>query len=328
MTIADPLIRGAGAVMVVASSLLAPTVAAAQAVVVEGRVIEAGGTGIEGAIVELEGQRPTITNGEGGFRFEKVQPGRRWVRVRAFGYVSLDGTVLVGRDTTVTLTLELAPFQLDSLVVAAHGVEVNGQVWDTLRGFPLADADVMTSQGQVTASNGRGRFKVDAWENVPIRILVRAFGYLPVDTLVVPSGDERIRFELEDDSVVDRMIGVEVRRLEDRAHPQISALMGSMNRDDLLRWSGTTLMELLRTKFPIHGRRVRCVIFDEDYLDPMAAAGMLETTLARDVERIEFLFRGAMLRVYTRPFMRTMLGGGLQLREPVYVEIADPPYCQ
>lgn len=327
-TVAIRLIKRwrAGVAIVVAATILAPSVAAAQAAVLKGRVIEAGGRGIEGAIVELEGHAPTMTDASGDFRFENVEPGRHWVQVRAFGFASLSDTVLMSRDMTLTLTLEMAPFPLDSLVVAARKVRMGGQVWDTVLGFPLA-ADIITSQGQSTRSSSRGRFKLEVWEDVPIQILVQAFGYLPVDTLVVPVAGADIRFDLVADPLVDRMIGVEVSRLEERAKPQLSALLGAMNRDDLLRWRGTTLMDLLRTEYPVHGRRVRCVIFDEESLSPQMAAGMLETTLVRDVERIEFLFRGAMLRVYTRGFMRAMIGGGLELREPVYVSIADPPLC-
>jgi hypothetical protein len=46
------------------------------------------------------------------------------------------------------------------------------------------------------------------------------------------------------------------------------------------------------------------------------------------VERMEFLFGGAMLRIHTREFIRTMLGAGIDLRPPVFVDMASPPFCR
>jgi hypothetical protein len=34
-----------------------------------------------------------------------------------------------------------------------------------------------------------------------------------------------------------------------------------------------------------------------------------------------------MLRINTREFMRTMLGGGIELAVPTYVDMARPPFC-
>lgn len=73
--------------------------------------------------------------------------------------------------------------------------------------------------------------------------------------------------------------------------------------------------------------RLGCVILDERSLTPAAADGVIRTMLAEDVERIEFLFRPRMLRIYTREFMRTMLGGGIELAVPTYVDMARPPFC-
>ncbi|MQA92945.1 MAG: hypothetical protein GEU90_22480 [Gemmatimonas sp.] len=38
--------------------------------------------------------------------------------------------------------------------------------------------------------------------------------------------------------------------------------------------------------------------------------------LPEEVERIEFMFRGAMLRIYTREFMQHMIARDLELRTP------------
>jgi len=90
------------------------------------------------------------------------------------------------------------------------------------------------------------------------------------------------------------MIEHELARLDDRAGGRRAIGMGPLNRDDLLRWSGATLLDILRARFPIRGRRVRCVVLDERDVGISMLGPTLQTTLANDVERIEFLFRGAM----------------------------------
>ena len=307
--------------------LIPDDVASQTGVVLEGRVIEVNGPGVEGAIVQLEGQRPITTTAGGRFRFEGVELGPHQVQVSALGYVSVIDTVIVNRGGFITISLEIAPFLLDSLVVDVEEVGLRGQVREARGGRSLPGADVGTSRGHVTRTDNRGRFRFDAWAEVPIQILIRAFGYLPMDTVVVPAKGRRFTFDLAEDSVVKRMIGVELRRLEERAGGHMAITMRPLNREELLRWRGASLKEVLRVKFPIRRRRLRCVVVDEKALTPEMTDGVLDTTLAQDVERIEFLFGGAMLRVYTREFMRTMIGGGIYLRRPLFVGMANPPLC-
>ncbi len=84
---------------------------------------------------------------------------------------------------------------------------------------------------------------------------------------------------------------------------------------------------MLRTEYPAQVRRIACVLLDERPLTPFEAEGLLETTPAWEVERMEFLFSGAMLRIYTREFMKKMMAGGMSLGAPVYVQSASPPFC-
>ena len=73
--------------------------------------------------------------------------------------------------------------------------------------------------------------------------------------------------------------------------------------------------------------RIRCVLIDEELVAPLIDSDMLRVTYPEELERIEFLFDGAMLRIYTREFIREMIGGGHELRKPVYVSMASPPFC-
>jgi hypothetical protein len=114
--------------------------------------------------VRLEGHRPVLTGATGDFRFPEVEEGEYVLRVEAFGYSPSSRSICVRNDVTVAVGLEIAPFVLDSLVVAPREVEVNGRVRDQAKDLSLRDVDVLTSRGEVVRTNGRGRFEVSGWE--------------------------------------------------------------------------------------------------------------------------------------------------------------------
>lgn len=301
--------------------------AAQDAYTVTGRVVDSeGNRGIPNAIVGLDGQRPTLTRNDGAFLLAEVGAGTYVLRVQAFGYEAVSRVLRVQADVTSTVELPSAPFRLDSLVVAPREVDVRGEVRDPERDLPLDDAEVYTSEGDATRTNARGKFDVRGWEGIGLLVQIRAFGYLPVDSVLDPSPDDDVLFELVPDPVVERMITAEIRRIEERAGGRRAITLRPLNRDDLLRRRGRTLHELLSTEY---GHRVSlgCVAVDERVLAPSMADAMLRTTFVQDVERVEFLFRGRMLRVYTRAFIRTMLGGGVELGHVSYVDMARPPFC-
>lgn len=313
-------------VWALSTGLFAP-VTAQEVFVVEGRVLDAeANRGLQNAVVTLEGHRPILTGTGGEFRYADVEGGEYLLRVEAFGYRAFSRSVRVRDDVTLAVALETAPFVLDSLVVAPRQVEVDGRVRDPAKDLSLKGVDVRTSRGEEVRTNGRGRFEVSGWEGIGLLLQVRAFGYLPLDTVISPGPEETFVFDVDPDRLVERMIEAEIRRIEDRAGGRLAITMRPLNRDDLLRYRSLPLIDVLRHEY---GGRVRlgCVILDERALTPATADGVIRTMLAQDVERLEFLFRGRMLRIYTREFMRTMLGGGIELRQPAYVAMARPPFC-
>lgn len=318
-----PVIAG----VLVALLVLPAGVAAQASVLVEGRVTSVTGAVIQNAVVALQGQGSVLTDEEGGFRFPGVTPGEYALRAEAFGYVTLSQTIRVVERVSIIVELDIAPFEMDSLVVAPDRIEMKGQVRDDERDVVLRGADIRTNQGHDEQTNNGGRFDIEVWEGAPVMVQIRAFGYLPMDSLIVPQPDSSYSFRLAEDPLVERMIQTEITRIEERAGGRLAVSMRPLNRDDLARWRGATLLELLQSAYPYQGRRIRCVVVNERSLTPESAGGVLETTLARDVERIEFLFGGGMLRVYTREFMRTMLGSGIELRRATYADMAEPPLC-
>lgn len=69
---------------------------------------------------------------------------------------------------------------------------------------------------------------------------------------------------------------------------------------------------------------VRIFVLTSDIIGPT-----LRSIFVTEVERVEFLFRRAMVRVYTREFMRRMFGGGRPLRTPAYAYFPpSEPLCR
>jgi hypothetical protein len=99
--------------------------------------------GVQNAVVRLEGHRPVLTGATGDFRFPEVEEGEYVLRVEAFGYSPSSRSICVRNDVTVAVGLEIAPFVLDSLVVAPREVEVNGRVRDQAKDLSLRDVDVL-----------------------------------------------------------------------------------------------------------------------------------------------------------------------------------------
>ena len=294
-----------------------------------GRIVDgATGRGIPNAVVTVGGSRPVLSESDGFYMVEGVEAGTRTLQVEAFGYRPTTRELEVTRDVMLDVAVDAAAFVLDPLIVAPRAVDVTGRVRDPIRDAPLKNVDIRTSSGQTTRTNARGRFDVTGWEGMGLFLEIRAFGYMPLDTVIEP-GDGRPRvYFLRPDPLVEEMIDVEIRRIEDRAGGQRAITMRPLDRTQLLRrWSGHTVEELLRLQYGRRAQRIRCTVIDEESLTAAVAEGVLSTTLAQDVERIEFLFDGAMLRIYTRDFMRTMLGSGIELRPPTYVDVVDPPFC-
>lgn len=280
----------------------------AQEITLEGLVLDGNGDVVPAAVVELGSAAAILTDDEGQFRFDGIARATYRLRVRAFGFDDHIETLDLRGDRSVTIVLRETAFELDTLVVGAETVEVRGRVWDPARDEDVPAAEIRTSQGEAVLSGAGGRFDFDAWENAPVQILVLAFGYLPMDTIIEPvEGADRIEIALEEDPVVTAMIEAALERLDDRAGGRRAITIPPLERDDMTRWRGAALDEVLRLEYPVRSRRVICVVADEWPMSSLQAEGFLTTTPAWEVQRMEFLFEGQMLRVYTRDFMTRLL---------------------
>lgn len=109
--------RVAGAAVWIA--LLAGPAAAQFPPEARGRVVDAGtGTGIAGAVVEVSSGPRALTASDGSFRLRGLVPGRREIRVRAFGYREWRAEVEAenGAVAVIDVALNPAPIALDPVV--------------------------------------------------------------------------------------------------------------------------------------------------------------------------------------------------------------------
>jgi len=292
---------------------------------VEGRVF--GAASLEelvNARVELSGHGVSLSMTQGMFRFEGVAPGSYTLRVDAFGYNDFTTSVQVHGNVFLPIPLDPRPFELDSLTVEARTVGIDGRVRDAQRGVWVMDAQVTSDQGQREYTRSSGRFDLDGvQENVPLRVRIGAFGYLPLDTVIVPTEDSDHQFNLLPDPLMESMIGFQTERLEERVQDIVYAYGPVMNRDEISGFDSSRLLHLvMEAKYPSHVlQRVGCMLLDERELRQRWERTALLETPVGTLERFELLEipglgRQFMLRVYTRSFMQRMVATNPVLREP------------
>jgi hypothetical protein len=292
-------------------ALMAPA-AGAQQVTVSGRVVESGSqTGILGATLELPGRVPAFTGPDGTFEIANVAPGSYTLRAEALGYLRATLDIVVSSDTALTIELERAPIRLDSMVVEGRNVTVKGEVRDRTRDMGLLEAEVYASDGTSQQTDGIGRFRLeDVPANVPLVIRVEEFGYLPLTTTIAPENDTTLRFELEEDPVVQRIIAQQLSRIADRAADKRYPYEPPIERDELLKSRNGPLMGLIGR---FYRGRIGCVAIDERGYSGEFRKHSIENLRIGEIEHIDALWDGSgksslMIRIYTREFVRRMIG--------------------
>ncbi len=308
--------------------LLAPTVAAQQAdVVLEGRVSEIeSGVPIAGATVVVDSAGITVTDGAGVFRLDHVPPGRRDVRVEAIGYASWAGSLLLRGDTVLQIRLQRAPVPLDTLRVRSRTIGIRGRVTAAATGRDLRGVEVRAG-AETTRTNGAGRFRLRRVPaGGPVDVQLRLFGYLPGGVTIDAERDTSIALELRVDSVARRMVAAQVRRLEQRSHPYASTLMKPIDRAELERKENHSLYDLLREEYGPWIERVQCILIDDE--QRYEGFDLLKLYAASDLQRVEVLFGGHMLRIYTRDYVIDMIAGRARLVRPLYLDQVRPPLCR
>jgi hypothetical protein len=314
--------------MLAAAATLLPVAVAAQepAAVVAGRVVERGtGRPLPEASVALRAGVVRVTDAAGTFRFPPIRRGSYTLEVSALGYRTREIALNVRADTTLLVELEVAPLPIDPLEVRSRTVDVRGRVTDAAHDIPVRDAAVQVAAERVT-TNGAGRFRVRRVPaSEPAVVVVRAFGFLPASAQITPENDTTLAFALEEDPIASRMIEAVVAEIEIRSRA-IPYARRHIGRADLLRRRNFPVGDLLRQMLGTRIRRVQCVMID----DVQRAFGMeqLDTYMPEELQYIEILDGGGMIRAYTRRYISRKLGPEVTLPPILLVKTPMGPLCR
>jgi len=295
--------------------------------VVQGRVVDRGtGDAIVGASIDLLGVAHIVTGENGAFRFPRVALGRHTLDIDMIGYQTRRIDLPLLGDTTLIIELDSDPIRMDTLDVRTRRVTIRGRVVDGETGVGLFDADVFASGDRSTRTNSAGGFRLRGVPTgQPVGVLVRVLGFLPGQTEFIIDNDTTLHFALEPDRVAQRMIAAQVMKLETRSNA-VGFSKSEIARVELLRKANWAVDDVVKTQLGIYAGRVQCVLID-DQLRPDGMA-MLQTYLPDQLERIEIIDRGAMIRVYTRDFIQRMMGNRVTLAPIVLIRTPGGIICR
>ncbi len=277
----------------------------AQTAIVQGRVVERGtGEPINGATVELSGVGRLVTNPTGAFTFASAKLGRRTLTVKMIGYRNRETRIDITGNLSVPIELEVEAVRLEGVTATNKTYTIRGDVIDQA-GAPIMDVEVLLGPDRRTFSNINGRFKLSRIRvGQPQLLQVRGLGMMPFAAMVDAGRDTALRVVLAVDPVGQRMIAQQVTRLEQRTHG-VPYSIQHMDRAELMRQANLTLYDLVRYRLRANVTTVPCLFIDE--FRSVFGVGELMNYLPDQIERIEIVDRGTMVRVYTRRYVQQMI---------------------
>lgn len=220
-----------------AATTLAAPLRAQQTPVLTGRVIEADGTAIPDALVEIEGMKLGARSGEtGAFSFSAVKPGQHLLIVHRLGFFPATRLVSLG---TTPMNIEIALVKstptLDTVIVQAKVKILAGVVADSA-GHPIADAKVemLGASHGTTTSGPDGWFSFTNVRTGPLVLRGMKAGWA--------LGMTSLRFE-ESRGVVIHLEALDTLRLSADKALQLSGLGNS----DATAWSETQMRLVARS---------------------------------------------------------------------------------
>jgi hypothetical protein len=317
---------------VAALAVLAASTAFAQ-VRVSGRVVDETGTApVAGASVRVTGSDTTMTTGPSGtFAFGGLIPGKMVLTVSAVGRRFVSMPLELEADTVITVVMRPHVVALDPLVIRPGALNIKGTIVDSVTGDYLwfAQAGIYPGERWVNARNAD--FKFDKVAPGPVTIVVEAAEYLPAVISFDARRDTAFRVKLVIDTVARRMIARQINRLDERAEAQPYDIR-AFTREDFDRERAESIgrfigRQLFRPQFTQREQMAQsasdaCVFYDDRRIPPQ----MLQGILPELVERVEFYRRGAMIRVYSKRYVRSLIVKEV-LPKLTYIPTGFGPMC-
>ncbi|HET9424428.1 MAG TPA: carboxypeptidase regulatory-like domain-containing protein [Gemmatimonadaceae bacterium] len=309
-----------------------PAVSLAQTIRVSGQVVdETSRNPIQWVTVRLSGSDSTQTTGPSGtFSFAGVLPGRVTLTAAAYDREFVSASMTLISDTVLTIVMKPRVVTLDPMIVRPGFVRISGTVFAS-NGDPMLFAYVgLHPDGRYVDASNAGSFKFDKVATGPVTIVVEAIEHLPLQVTFTARRDTTLRLKLEADSVALRMIANQVVRLADRAEAEPYTIR-TWNRELIERERRATIGEtvdrmMVRPYDP--GRRAQqsaddaCVFLDDRRIAP----GMLDGLYPELMERIEVYRNGAMIRVYSKRYVMSLVAQA-NLPKVTYIPTGLRPVC-
>jgi hypothetical protein len=278
---------------------------------------------IAGAIVDLTDIGGAITDDAGRFRFDRVPAGRYELTVTMLGYETQVLDLPVIADTTLVVEMDVLPVALDPIDVRTFSLR--GRVLDAATGHGIPGALVRADDREDDA-NVIGSFRIRRLPaSTPIVVGVEAFGYLPHTIQLVALEDTTIRFELEVDPIGQRMIDAQVERIVKRSDA-VPHARSAITRHELVRRSPWSAYDILKTRLGPRFNRIACLFIDD--MQRRNGTEELYSYLPEELERIEIIDNGVMVRLYTRRQVQELVRGRVTLRPIMLIETPGGYICQ
>ena len=327
-TVVRPDATGLFRLFLVASAITAlhAGTASAQTAIVKGVVVERGsGEPLNLADIELAGSPRAVTNPRGEFVFPNVKPGRRKLTVKLLGYRDYQTTLEIKGDLEVRVELEIEAVPVRGVAGGNRNYTIRGEVTEKASGDPVIDAETRLGTNRRTATNMNGNFKFSKVRvGQPVVVLVRAIGMMPADLQVDAEADTTLQFHLVPDPIGQGMLAQQVARLEKRTNG-IGQSVQTIGRETLVR-SNETMYDLVRRRLQAYRRGLQCLFIDER----ISGVGIEELMLflPQQVERVEFIDRGKMVRVYARRYVEDMMLKRAHPMAIVFIETPNGTTCK
>jgi hypothetical protein len=318
-------LRSAALQLVVAVFGAVPADAQQTTAEVRVRVLDrASGEALSGVALQLAAARAE-TGGNGEARLARVPIGTHTLTAARLGYAAAELEVAIARDTLLVLALDVEAIPLESIRAEKRMVTIRGNVRAADTGERLPDAEAYAGPTRRVYTNRLGRFRLD---RIPaddsIAVMISAFRYIPVTVVVAVGRDTTLEFSLQPDPVGRAMVVEQMRRLDLRVR-RGGWSQRTLDRAAVEGQGGSTAHDVVRRALGLRMSRLTCLFIDDR--QSFVGEEELHAYSAEEIERVEILDSGTMVRIYTGRFVQRMVGGRQRVAPILLVKGMGRPIC-